>query len=195
MTLSLRDANTRFALLKAFADAIYAEIADNREIHTARLVERYTEEGTKAFDVKLPDGTKVGSISLTVPKPTTTVTDPHAFLQYCVENRPEALRKIEGAPAAVIPSVVIPAVPDHIDVDPKAQTLILAFSKPADDGAVVDERGVLIDGVTYASAADPKQFSVRYEPDGRESIALAYRRGQLNSLASGSALPAIEGSK
>jgi len=187
MTLSLKDANTRFALLKAFADAIYSEIADNREIHTARLVERYTEEGTKAFDVKLPDGTKVGSISLTVPKPTTTITDEHAFLAYCVENQPEALRTIAGSPA-----VVTPATPDRVEVDPKAATLILAFSKPADDGAVVDERGVLIDGVTYTSAADPKQFSVRYEPDGREAIALAYRRGQLNVLTGGSALPAIE---
>lgn len=189
MTLSLRDANTRFALLKAFADAIYAEIADNREIHTARLVERYTEEGTKAFDVKLPDGTKVGSISLTVPKPTTTVSDEAAFLAYCVENRPEALRKIAGSPA-----VVTPATPDRIEVDPKSATLILAFSKPADDGAVVDERGVLIDGVTYTNAAAPKQFSVRYEPDGREAIALAYRRGHLNQLTTGSALPEIEAS-
>lgn len=189
MTLSLKDANTRFALLKAFADAIYAEIAENREIHTARLVERYTEEGTKAFDVKLPDGLKVGSISLAVPKPTTTITDEAAFLAYCEYNQPKAVRIVQGSPA-----VVTPATPTRAVVDPKSAALILAFSKPADDGAVIDDNGVLIDGVTYTPAADPKQFSVRYEPDGREAIALAYRRGQLNQLTSGSALPEIEAS-
>ena len=190
MTLSMRDANTRFALLKAFADAIYAEIASNREEHTARLVERYADEGTKSFDVKLPDGTKVGSISLTVPKPTTTVTDDDAFLKWITVNRPGALRLVPAQPA-----VVTPAAAEFWQVDPKAVTTILAEAKPADDGMVVDPDGVLIDGVSYLPAEAPKQFSVRYEGDGREALALAYRRGELNALASGSALPAIEGRK
>jgi formylmethanofuran dehydrogenase subunit E len=77
-------------------------------------------------------------------------------------------------------------------VNPKATTTILAESRPADDGAVVDVAGVLIDGVTYTTGAVPSQFSVRYTDDGREALALAYRRGELNELASGSALPAIE---
>jgi hypothetical protein len=186
MTLSLKDANTRFALLKAFADAIYSEIASNREIHTARLVERYMDEGTKSFDVLLAGGVKVGSISLTIPKPTTTVTDPAAFLAWCGENRNEDVRWVEGRPA-----VVVPATEGHYEVDPKATTTILTESRPADDGAVVDVAGVLIDGVTYTNGAAPTSFSVRYEPDGREALALAYRRGELNELASGSALPAI----
>jgi len=187
MTLSLKDANTRFALLKAFADAIYSEIASNREIHTARLVERYTEEGTKSFDVLLAGGVKVGSISLTIPKPTTTVTDPEAFLAWCLDNRPDDVWFVKGEPA-----VVIPATQDHFEVNPKATTTILKESRPADDGAVVDVAGVLIDGVTYTNGAVPTSFSVRYTDDGREALALAYRRGQLNDLASGSALPAIE---
>jgi len=186
MTLSLKDANTRFALLKAFADAIYAEISANREIHTARLVDRYTEEGTKSFDVLLAGGVKVGSISLTIPKPTTTVTDQWAFLMWCKANRREDMRYVEGTPATVIP-----ATEGRWEVDPKATTTILAESRPADDGAVVDVSGVLIDGVTYTTGAAPSQFSVRYETDGREALALAYRRGELNELASGSALPAI----
>ena len=184
--LSLKDANTRFALLKAFADAIYSEMSANRADHTARLVERYTDEGTKSFDVLLAGGVKVGSISLTVPKPTTTVTDPEAFYLWCCQNRHEDVRYIDGQPA-----VVIPATEGHWEVDPKATTTILAESRPADDGAVVDVSGVLIDGVTYTNGAVPSQFSVRYEPDGREALALAYRRGELNELASGSALPAI----
>jgi hypothetical protein len=187
MTLNLKDANTRFALLKAFADAIYSEIASNREIHTARLVDRYTEEGTKSFDVLLAGGVKVGSISLTIPKPTTTVTDPAAFLEWCEYNRPHDVYTVPGTPP-----VVIAATFARREVDPKATTTILAESRPADDGAVVDVSGVLIDGVTYTNGAVPSQFSVRYETDGREALALAYRRGELNELASGSALPAIE---
>ena len=184
--LSLKDANTRFALLKAFADAIYSEIASNREIHTARLVERYAEEGTKSFDVLLAGGVKVGSISLTVPKATTTVTDPAAFLAWCLDNRRDDMRYVDPQPA-----VVTPGTEGYWEVDPKATTTILAESRPADDGAVVDVSGVLIDGVTYTTGAVPSQFSVRYETDGREALALAYRRGELNELASGSALPAI----
>ena len=186
--LSLKDANTRFALLKAFADAIYTEIASNREIHTTRLVERYTEEGTKSFDVLLAGGVKVGSISLTIPRPTTTVTDPAAFLAWCEDNRPEDVYTNPGTEATTIRT---PAIPPSRMVNPKATTTILAESRPADDGAVVDVSGVLIDGVTYTNGAVPSQFSVRYEPDGREALALAYRRGELNELASGSALPAI----
>ena len=187
MTLTLKDANTRFALLKAFADAIYAEMGANREDHTARLVERYTEEGTKAFDVRLPDGLTVGSISLTIPKPTTEVTNEGAFLDWCEENRPNAV--------VTVPRLApLPAVPSYRTVDPKAQTLILKDSRPADDGNVVDLNGCLIDGVTYTSGATPTSFSVRYAPDGREALALAYRRGELNPLAAGSALPAIEAS-
>lgn len=190
MTLSLKDANTRFALLKAFADAIYSEIATNREIHTARLVERYTEEGTKSFDVLLAGGVKVGSISLTVPKATTTVTDEAAFLAWCKDNRPDDVWFTPGMPA-IVERTVHPPTPDSWEVNPKATTTILKESRPGDDGEVVDVTGCVIDGVTYTNGAAPSQFSVRYETDGREALALAYRRGELNDLASGSALPAI----
>ena len=185
--LSLRDANARFALLKAVSDAIQAEMADNRAEHTARLVERYTDEGTKGFDIRLDTGEKVASITLTIPKATTTVTDSAAFMEWVADNHPDALRMVPGSPA-----VVTPATPDRIEVDPKALTTILAGVRPADDGAVVDASGVLVDGVSYAAGGTPKSFSVRYEPDGRDALALAYRRGLLNLLAEGSALPAIE---
>lgn len=190
MTLSLRDANTRFGLLKAFADAIYAEMDNNRAEHTARLVERYEEEGTKSFDIKLPDGTKVGSITLTVPKASIAVTDDETFLKWCQANRPDAVA-VEVTPA--VPEVVIPAKPEQRReyVNPKAITTILKDAKHVGDFVVTAE-GEIIDGVTYRPAPPPSQFSVRYDTDGREALAMAYRRGELNTLASGSALPEIE---
>lgn len=187
MALTLRESNARFALLKAVSDAIQAEMAANRAEHTARLVEKYQSEGTKGFDIRLSTGEKVASISLTIPKATTTVTDSAAFMEWVADNYPDALRMVPGTPA-----VVTPATPDRIEVDPKAITTILAGLRPADDGALVDAAGVVVDGVTFAPGGAPKSFSVRYETDGRDALALAYRRGQLNYLADGSALPAIE---
>jgi len=191
--LSLKDANARFAFLKAVSDAIAAEMASNRAEHTARLVERYKDEGTKSFDIRL-GALKVANITLTVPKSTTTVTDMSAFAEWCADNAPDALVMVPGLPAIVVPAVaayVIPPTSDRIEVDPKWVTKILATTRPADDGAVVTSEGVLVDGVTYADGGDPKSFSVRYETDGRDALALAYRRGELNPLAEGTALPAI----
>jgi hypothetical protein len=192
--VNIRDLNLRFAFLKAVADAIDAELKAERSAHTSTLLEKWRDEGTKSFNILLPgSGAKVGTITLTEPKPSTDVVDEAAFLAWCKENRPDAIA-VEVIPA--IPEQVIPAQPERRReyVDPKAQTAILAELKAADDGDVVDpETGTLVDGVEHKPAGEPRSFSVRYEKDGRADLALAYRRGQLDHLAAGTALPQIGG--
>lgn len=187
--MSLRDKNLRMAFLKAVADAVEAELRALRNDHVADLVQEWRDEGSKSWNVRLPGTTtKVATITLSEPKPTTDVVDEAAFVAWCKENRPDAV-EVQVTP-------FIPAQPEtrREVVNPRVQAEILSGLKPADGGECVDpDTGTLVDGVKYTPAAEPKSFSVRYEKDGREALALAYRRGELDSLTSGTALPQIGG--
>lgn len=195
--MNVKDKNLRLALLKAMADAIAEEMAAERAEHTAMLRAQYDESGVKSFDVKLPGGGKVGTISLSIPKPSTAVVNTDAFVEWCRENLPTAVT------ATVIPAmpertetIVIPATPERTvyTVDDKMTDALLKGARPVDPagGMVVDEDGTVIDGVEYRPAGDPKSFSVRYEAGGRDALAVAYRGGELDHLVGGSILPALE---
>jgi hypothetical protein len=188
--MSLRDDNAKFALLKAVVDAATAEIARLRADHTGHLVERFKEEGTTSFKALLPDGTAVATISLTIPKPTLTVTDDEAFKAWLETNHPNAI-DTETIPAQ--PEQLIPAVPERVErnVNPKRITSLMEQFKPVPDGVVDLTTGMLVAGVEMTPAADPKQFSVTYAKDGRDQLADAYRAGDLDALVAGSALPAL----
>jgi hypothetical protein len=192
--MNLRDQNTRFSLLKAFRDAIDAELSNEREEHTAELLRLYEESGIKSMDVKLPDGGKVATISLSIPKPTFKITDEQALLDWCQANMPTAVH-VDVIPEQ--PEQVIPAVPEHevYRLDQGMVDALLKGAKPVDPsagGLVVDEDGTVVDGVEFVPAGAPKSFSVRYESTGREALAMAYRAGELDHLVAGSTLPALE---
>lgn len=192
--MKLKDLNLRIALLKAISDAITEEVANARQAHRDELVERYVDEGTKSFDVRLPNGTKVGAISLTVPKAVTEVTDEELLLKWARENAPDLIEEV------TIPGVAahfVEAVPERTEfaLNAKRITELLDRVKPVESagGEVVDpDTGSLVDGVTYTPGGTPKSFSVRYEEDGREALALAYRAGELSHLVGGTPLPAVE---
>lgn len=188
--MNLKDRNLRFALLKAVADAINEELAGERADHLVDLRERYDESGVKSFDVKLPDGTKVAGISLSIPKAATEVTDEEVFTQWCRDNFPTAITE-HVIPAQ--PAVVLPATPERTVyvVDPKLTATLLKDAKIV-DGVPFTKDGLLIEGVEHKPAGDPKSFSVRYETDGRDALAVAYRAGELDHLVAGSTLPALD---
>ena len=189
--MSLREQNLTFAFLKAVADAVEAELRRMRDDHTATLVEEWREEGSKSWNVRLPGGPKVATITLSEPKATSTVVDEVAFLEWCEANRSDA---VETATTPAIPAVEAVPARSYRRVAPKAQTALLAGFKPIPSGDLVDpDTGSLVDGVKHAPAGEPKSFSVRYETDGRDALALAYRAGELDHLASGSVLPQIGG--
>lgn len=191
--LTVAQRNLRFALMKAIADAIKEELDLERADHTTDLRRMYEDAGIKSMDVKLPGGGKVATISLSIPKPTTTVVDEEALLAWCQANMPTAILE-ETIPAE--PERVIPATPERTvyRVDPAMVDALLKNSRPVDPagGPVVDEDGVVVDGVTYTPAGSPRSFSVRYETGGREDLAVAWRSGELDALVAGSTLPALE---
>lgn len=191
--MSVRDKNLRFALLKAVADGINAELAAEREDHTFSLVEKYVDEGTKSFDVKLPSGVKVAAISLSVPKASTEVVDEEALLAYAKESAPWLLKTV-AHPA--VPEQYLPPTPayDEEVLDRETLTEWIKTVKPVDatGGPVVDpDSGEVVAGVLHTPEGKPRSFSVRYATDGRDDLARAWRAGELEHLTADSILPAL----
>lgn len=191
---SFKDDNLRFALLKSMVDAATEELAEMREKHIGPLLERYDEEGTKSFSVRLPGtGALIGALTLPEPKDKYEVTDEAAFTAWFADNHPDAVTT-EVIPGEPERTVVLPATPDETvtTINPKHRTAIMKALDQDDDGKIVDTvTGSFVDGVTFSPGKRPDKFSVTYEPKGRELLAAAYRTGELNSLVGGTTLPAI----
>lgn len=187
MSASLRDRNLRMALLKAIADAVQDALKAERATHMADLIERYEDEGTKSFDVKLPSGTKVATISLSIPKDAVEVVDPDGLAEWAKDHDMSLIRERH-----------VPAVPAHtvVELDPKRVAELLKRAKPMPgDTQVVDgATGELVDGLALVVGGTPKSFSVRYTDDGRTDLGDAYRAGALDHLVGNvDVLPQIGG--
>jgi hypothetical protein len=192
--MSLKDDNLRFTVLKAIADAVQDEMTRLRASHMTALLERYDDEGTKSFEIRLPGlDTVVATISLSVPKDSIEHTDPEAFEAWLEKNHPHAVI-VEEIPAQPEHTVVVPASPARTErfIDPKALTAVMKQFKATPDGVVDTATGVMVDGVENKPGGRPRSFSVRYEADGRDLITQSYRDGKLNSIVSGGPLPAID---
>lgn len=190
--MSLSTDNLRFVLLKAIADAAAKELGDLRDAHLEPLLERYDDEGTSSYKVKLPDGTVVANLALSVPKGAVTVTDDAAFTAWVRANHPDAVEEvfIPGEPEQII---TVPATEDRTDYvlkDKKVSALMKQF-KATEEGVVDTATGQMVAGAEYKKGAKPKAFAVTYETDGREQLAGAYRAGKLDEIVAGTSLPAV----
>ena len=77
----IRDRNLVLALTKAIADIIAEGVGGLRSEHLVDLLEEYEDSGNAHFSVKLPDGTKVATITLPEKKKTYEVDDKITFLK------------------------------------------------------------------------------------------------------------------
>lgn len=193
--MGLKNRNLRFVLRKALMDFLKADLDADRTDHTFDLVKRYEDDGVKSMDVKLPDGSKIAAISLSVPSKSTEVVDDEALVKWACENAGWLL-KDHIIPA--VPEQVIPAQAERTEkvLDTEALTEFLKAVKPveASGGPVVDpDTGSIVDGIVYTPEGKPRSFSVRYTTDGREEVVRAWRTGLLEHLTAGSVLPVIDG--
>lgn len=180
--MSIKTENLRIALIKTFADALMDYMKDARGEHLEQLLEKYQEEGTKSFAIVLPDGTRVGNITLPEGKPSDQTVDEAALFEWA---------EAQGG----IDQEVIPATKKRIVKKVRASWLAdkIKNAIEGDDGELIDvATGEVIPGVRRVPGKAPSSFTITYAKDGREKIATAYRRGLLNDLAAGSALPQIE---
>ena len=76
------------ALEEAKLTALARVVADQlKEVRTA-MQGQLDRQGVRTVDATLPDGTKVGTISRTTPKPTALITDEKAFTKWVAGDRP-----------------------------------------------------------------------------------------------------------
>lgn len=170
--MSLNDLAQREAVLKALYDAIGDELKAARvEVQTALDT---TNKGVQQVAATLPDGTKVGTVSLTDPKPEAMVTDPKAFLAWVRENYETEIKR----------RVVT-------EVQPAFVSKILGEITAANTPQIIDsETGEIhkVPGVEI-KATRSRTHSVRLSADGRKAIGTAWQAGELAHLV----LPAIGG--
>jgi len=190
--VNIKDENLRFVFKKTIVDALTAEIKKDREEHIKPLLEEWRRSGNKAFSVTLPDGTKIGNVTLTEGKDETVIADETAYFLWMKENHPEEIETIE------IPEKVIPAS-SFEQVKPAALNRLLETEFLQAGDAIVTATGEEVPGVEFRKAPEPSQFSVTYagakavdKDRTKQRLFEAYRNGQLGHLNLGAALPQIE---
>lgn len=160
---NLTDLALEEAALKTLADAVL----DRLKVVKATMQEALLADGISKVEAKLPDGTKVATISRSDAKPAAVVTDDDAFLGWVRENS-----------AHNITSKVV------TEVRPAYRAALLAEMTAAGVAEWVDkDTGVIHDipGVEV-KATRSLTHSVRPVAGGKEAIAQAYRMGLLNHL-------------
>lgn len=193
LQVDIKEENLRFVLKKTILDAITAEVKADRGEHLKPLLDEYERSGTKAFSVILPDGTKIGNVTLAEGKDATVVKDQTAFFLWMKERYPEEIETIE------IPAQIVPAS-SYEQVKPAAFNRLLEHEVFVErDGMVVTQDGELVEGAEYRKAPAPDKFSVTYagtkaadKERTKQKLFDAYRNGDLGHLNLGVALPQIE---
>jgi hypothetical protein len=167
--MTLKDNALRAAILKAVADGLAAELDAGRSELFAELTDLYDVTGSKSLDVKLLDGAKVASISLSMPKAGPVITDPIAFDEFVREHYPHGIVK----------------VPAREEVSPAFRDELLKRLTYTPEGVAITEDGEIVAGLEHKPAGAPKSFSIRFEKGGREQIAMAWSDGLLGALMPG----------
>jgi len=182
--MSMRDDNLRLTLMKAVADTVAKFMAEAREQRLPDLLDFYDDNGSKSLSVRLPDGTKVATISLPEKKEFFEVTDKVAFLTWAREHHPEWIE-----------TVVVPPQPEitYEEVSETQANRYLKGLAHQGDVAFDGKTGEVVDGVTYHPKGRPTSFSVLWEGEGKERIIDAWRTGQLAEIVGTDVLPQIEG--
>lgn len=190
--VDIKAENLRFVLKKTILDAVAAEVKRDREEHLKPLVEEWRRSGNKAFSVTLPDGTKIGNVTLTEAKDATVISDDTAFFLWIKANHPEEIETIN------VPEQVIPAK-SYEQVKPAALNRLLEEEFGQAGDSIITKDGEPVPGVEFMKAPEPSQFSVTYagakavdKDRTKQRLFQAYRNGELGHLDLGSALPQIE---
>lgn len=190
--VDIKAENLRFVVKKTILDAVTAEVKRDREEHIKPLVEEWRRSGNKAFSVTLPDGTKIGNVTLTEGKDATVIADDTAFFLWMKANHPEEIETV------TIPEQIIPAK-SFEQVKPAALNRLLEEEFIQAGDAIITKDGEPVPGVEFIKAPEPSQFSVTYagakaadKDRTKQRLFAAYRNGELGHLNLGSALPQIE---
>lgn len=182
---NIRDENLRLGLIKAYADDLASFLKDARADLLDELLRRYEAEGTKSFAILLPNGQKVGQVTLPEAKAYDDITDGASLFEW-------------AEPKGGIITDIIPAQAERKEkrIDKVWLASLTESALETEDGQLIDpDTGEVIPGVRRHPSTVKTSFTVTYTKTGREELAQAYLNGDLNGIAAGSALPQIESHK
>jgi hypothetical protein len=179
---NIREENLRLGLIKAYADELAGFLKDARADLLDELLRRYEAEGTKSFAILLPNGQKVGQVTLPEAKAYDDITDAASLFEWAEPK--------DGLIVDVIPAQ---AERKEKRINKVWLDGILKSALETEGGQLIDPgTGEVIPGVRRHPATVKTSFTVTYTKTGREELAQAYLNGDLNAIADGSALPQIE---
>lgn len=193
LQVDIKEENLRFVLKQTILGAIKDEVEAGRGEHLGHLVDEYERSGTKSFSVALPDGTKIGNVTLTEGKDSVGIKDQTAFFLWMKEHYPEEIETVE------IPAQIVPAS-SYEQVKPAAFNRLLEHEVFVErEGEILTQDGELVDGAEFRKAPRPDRFSVTYATTKaaerariKRRLVDAYLNGDLGHLNLGVALPQIE---
>ncbi|MEU3605345.1 hypothetical protein AB0E83_07765 [Streptomyces sp. NPDC035033] len=158
--MSLKEHATRVAVLRVLRDAVDAEYRTERHEVLEELRAARAELNLKSVRVALPDDTPIATLTLVDPEPAVVVADEAAFTAWVADNHPDGVETL-------------------VRVRPDWQRRFLARLTRLDP--VADPHtGEAIPGLGVLSASEPRSFSLRPLPGGRERIARAWHTGTLD---------------
>lgn len=157
------------ALTEAVITALGKKVGDKLKGIRTKMQETLEETDIEKLGIRLPDGTRVASISATNPEPTPTITDETAFLDWVAEHSPDNY---------VERTVTVREVrPAYLTAITAEMTKRKAAEIVGEGGEIVEVPGILLKERT-------RSHTVRWE-DGELSTAAveaAWASGDLNHL-------------
>jgi hypothetical protein len=159
--VALKELSTRVAVLTALRDAIDVVIDSERVVLTSELIDANQTLGVKQLDITLPNGEKVASASIGNSEPKPLVTNEAAFVRWVAENFPTEIIQ------TVRPTFKKVLFENTEQVNPQGE-------------AVHTKTGEIIDGVVFSNPSS--RLTLRFKKDGRELVAEAFNRGELEQV-------------
>ncbi|MEE1838143.1 hypothetical protein [Streptomyces sp. SP17KL33] len=159
-------------LHEAAMTALHKTIGDDLNGMRAAMQQDLEALGGERMAAKLPDGTKVASITLSNPTPKPAITDEAAFVRFVEDIAPGEVMTVK---------VVRPAFVTKLfeDMEKRGSAEII----DPDNGEIIE-----VEGVEMKTRA--ASHSVTFEKNGREALAAAWRAGLLNHIEGLPQLPA-----
>ncbi len=150
-----------YAAAKAVVDAQSADLKKIREdVERSAIEEFVTSEGrVKQAHITLPDGTKVGTLTVRETTDGFRIADPAAFEEWVAENYPEQVE-----------IKVVTAVNAAFQTQLLSSAVIFAEGPDGDKVPVLAESGDLVPGVEYVPAPPPSSVGLTYVPADKKGV-------------------------
>lgn len=183
-----RDAALKVAVLDALkgeVDKAYREARAEAEAVFAGI----RDDGTPQQEVKLPDGTKLGLISIKAGTPEVTPDSPTALMDWCAEHFPQAIEQYVIAPAfeqADVIELVGTFFPNLVASRIRASNLTALTGRITETGGyLIDEDGGKAKVAAVSESKPSGAFAYRKAAGAAGTIMARWQSGELREIALG----------